>query len=138
MTYQNFSLSPWNIQEVIPNILKQLLCPISHKIVNLYSCKQSCKENKLTPMCFLLNSRSHTVSHFSYAPPFQGPHFLTKCWNQTFYMIIYLLTFYLFDKIEKKSLLRIILQRQGNFGKNLVQPVRIYFLFAFCARNYPW
>ena len=50
-------------------------------------------------------------------------------------MLINLLTFYLFDDIEKKSksLMRIILQRQ----KMLVQPERLYFLFAFCARDYP-
>ena len=28
--------------------------------------------------------------------------FSQKCWNRTFSMIIYLLTFYLFDDIEKK------------------------------------
>ena len=43
----------------------------------------------------------YTVSHFSYAQLFQGPHFLTKKWNGTLSMIIYLLTFYLFDDIEK-------------------------------------
>ena len=26
----------------------------------------------------MLDSTHHTVSHFNYAPPFQGPHFLTK------------------------------------------------------------
>ena len=36
--------------------------PLSDKIVNLYSCAQSCNENKLTPMCFLLNSRSHSLT----------------------------------------------------------------------------
>ena len=47
----------------------------------------------------------HTVSHFSYAPLFQGPQiFDKKCWNRTFSMIIYFLTFYLFDNIEKKYL----------------------------------
>ena len=55
-----------------------------------------------------------TMSHFSYAPPFQGPHFWQKCWIQTFSMLINLLTFYKFDDMEKisKSLMRIILQRQ--------------------------
>ena len=43
-----------------------------------------------------------TVSHFSYAPLFKGPHFSQKCWNRTFSMIIYLLAFNLFDDIEKK------------------------------------
>ena len=43
-------------------------------------------------------------------------------------MLIYLLTFYLFDDIEKisKSLMRIILQRQKQFStKMLVQPERL-------------
>ena len=59
-------------------------------------------------------------------------------------MIIYLLTFYLFDKIEKKlleSLMRIILLLKGNFDKFWkmhVQAERLYFIFLFCARHYPW
>ena len=32
----------------------------SYTIVIIYSCTQSCNENKLIHMCFLLNSRSHT------------------------------------------------------------------------------
>ena len=82
------------------------------------------------------------MSHFSYAPLFQGPHFLQKCWNRTFSMIIYLLTFYLFDDIEKisESLMRIILLRQRQFCQRMhLQPERLYFLFALCARHhYPW
>ena len=27
---------------------------------------------------------------------------------------------------------------KSNFDKTLVQPVGLYFLFAFCTRNYPW
>ena len=59
-------------------------------------------------------------------------------------MIIYLLTFYLFDYIEKnilESLMRIILLLKVNFEKMLkmhVQAERLYFLFLFCARHYPW
>ena len=45
-----------------------------------------------------------TVSHFSYAPFFQGPHFLTKMLESNILLIIYLMTFYLFDDIEKKIL----------------------------------
>ena len=33
---------------------------------------------------------------------FRAHIFWQKCWNRTFSMIIYLLTFYLFDNIEKK------------------------------------
>ena len=59
-------------------------------------------------------------------------------------MINYLLTFYLFDKIEKEILesrMRIILLFKGNFDKFLkmhVQSERLNFLFLFCARHYPW
>ena len=58
-----------------------------------------------------------TVSHFSYAPPFEGPNFLTKMLESNITMLIYLLTFYLFDDIEKisKALMRIILHRQKQF-----------------------
>ena len=34
----------------------------------------------------------HTVSHFSYASFFQGPHFFKKCWNRTFSMMIDILS----------------------------------------------
>ena len=47
--------------------------------------------------------------------------------------MIYLLTFYLFDDIEKilESLMRIILLRQRQFWQKMhVQPERLYFLFA--------
>ena len=47
---------------------------------------------------------SYTVSHFSYAPLLRAHIFSQKCWIRTFSMIIYLLTFYLFDDIEKKSI----------------------------------
>ena len=59
-------------------------------------------------------------------------------------MIIYLLTFNLFDNIEKKlleSLMRIILQLKGDFDKFWkmhVQAERLNFLFLFCARHYSW
>ena len=75
---------------------------------------------------------------------FRAHIFWQKCWNRTFSMIIYLLTFYLFDNIEKKileSLMRIILLLKGNFDKFWkmhAQAERLYFLFLFCARHYPW
>ena len=70
--------------------------------------------------------------------------FSQKCWNRTFSMIIYLLTFYLFDDIEKKyrnHSCESFCFAKGNFDKNArlhVQSKRLYFLFAFCARHYPW
>ena len=47
-------------------------------------------------------------------------------------MVIYLLTFYLFDDFEKisESLTRIIPLRQRQFWQKM-QPERLYFLFAF-------
>ena len=59
---------------------------------------------------------TNTVSHFRYAPPFQGPHFLTKMLESNI-LYAHLLIDILFDDIEKisKSLMRIILQRQKQF-----------------------
>ena len=92
-------------------------------------------------LLYIDRTAKYTVSHFSYAPLFQGPHFWQKCWNQTFSMIICLLTFYLFDDIEK-----IIGITHANHSatskatltKMHVQPELLYFLFLFCARHYPW
>ena len=75
---------------------------------------------------------------------FRAHIFWQKCWNQAFSMLIYLLTFYLFDNIEKKileSLMRIILLLKDNFDKFWkmhVQAERLNFLFLFFARHYPW
>ena len=49
-----------------------------------------------------MSTRENTVSHFSYAPFLRAGVFSQKCWNRTFSMIIYLMTFYLFDDIETK------------------------------------
>ena len=70
--------------------------------------------------------------------------FSQKCWNRTFSMIIYLLTFYLFDDIEneyRNHSCESFCYAKGNFDKSArlhVQSERLYFLFAFCARHYPW
>ena len=59
-------------------------------------------------------------------------------------MIIYLLTIYLFDDIEKNIGITHVNHSAiltGNFDKNAkmhVQIERLYFLFLFCARHYPW
>ena len=48
---------------------------------------------------------------------------------------------FLFDDIEKKSesLMRIVQLRERHIlTKMHVQAERLYFLFAFCARHYPW
>ena len=75
---------------------------------------------------------------------FRAHIFWQKCWNRTFSIIIYLLTFYLFDDIEKKywnHSCESFCYVKGNFDKNAklhVQAERLYFLFKFCARHYPW
>ena len=56
-------------------------------------------------------------------------------------MIVYLLTFYLFDDIEKS--IEIIHVNRSESSKTIltkmhVQPERLYFLFEFCPRHYPW
>ena len=71
-------------------------------------------------------------------------NFSQKCWNWTFSMIIYLLTFYLFDDFEKKyrnHSCESFCYAKGNFDKIArlhVHSERLYFLFAFCARYYQW
>ena len=75
---------------------------------------------------------------------FRAHIFWQKCWNRTFSMIIYSLTFYLFDDIEKKywnHSCESFCDVKGNFDKNAkmhVQAERPYFLFLFCASHYPW
>ena len=59
-------------------------------------------------------------------------------------MINYLLTFYLF--VDIKIIFRITHAKHSAASKAIlltltkmhVQPERLYFLFAFCARHYPW
>ena len=82
-----------------------------------------------------------TVSHFSYAPLFQGSHFWQQCWNRTFSRII---SFFL-HFICLMTWTHIGITHSNQFAtsrailtKMHVQPERLYFLFAFCARHYPW
>ena len=123
-----------------------------------HPCRSLCRErliivprlNSLRPLEVgqgksLMNvPRRPTVSHFSYAPLFQGPHFLTKRLESNNLYDNLLLTFYLFDNIEKnilESRMRIILLLKVNFDKFWkmhVQAERLYFLFLFCARHYSW
>ena len=81
------------------------------------------------------------MSHFSYTPLFKGPHFRQKYLNRTVFLIIYLLTFFLFDDIEKKSesFMRIVLLCLKHIlTKMHVQPEQLYFSFAFYAKHYLW
>ena len=83
-----------------------------------------------------IRTHATSVSLFSYAPVFQGPHFLQKCWNRTFSTIIYLLTFYLFDDIKKywNHSCESFCYVKGNFDKNMcnLSVYIFYFCFALC------
>ena len=46
-----------------PQHLETNLMHFSYKIVNIYLFTQSCKQNRLTPLCFLVNSRSHILAN---------------------------------------------------------------------------
>ena len=46
-----------------PQHLETCSVPFSHKMINIYSCTQSCNENKLTLMRFFLNSPSDTLAN---------------------------------------------------------------------------
>ena len=80
------------------------------------------------------------MSHISYAPLFKGTNFSTKMLESNILYDNFLIDIYMFNEIEKisESLMQIILLRQRQFYKTHVQPERLYFLFAFCARHYPW
>ena len=91
-----------------------------------------------------LNGALYTVSHFSYAPLFQGPHFLTKMLESNILydnLLIDILSVWWHRKnieithANHSATPKAILIK---FDKLHVQPERLYFLFAFCARNYPW
>ena len=108
----------------------------------IYKSKCTCTSHFDTRDIYFINWV--TVSHFSYAPLLRAHIFSQKCWNRTFAMIIYLLTFYLFDDIEKNigithvnhsATPKAILKKSAWLH---VQSERLYFLFAFCARHYPW
>ena len=45
-----------------PQHLETNCVPFSRKIFKIYSRIQSCNENKVTPICFLLSSLSHTLA----------------------------------------------------------------------------
>ena len=56
-------------------------------------------------------------------------------------MIIYYLTFYLFDDIKKNIEITHVNRSESSktiLTKMHVQPERLYFLCEFCARHYPW
>ena len=80
------------------------------------------------------------MSHFSYAPPFQGPHFLTKMQESNILydnLLIDILSVWWHQKNIKITHANHSAMSKAILTKMLVQPERLYFLFAFCARNYP-
>ena len=111
-------------------------------IVCLLICLFVCFYHESDITTFIKNR--YTVSHFSYAPFFQGPQFLTKMLEATILYDNLFMTFYLFDDIEKKywnHSSESFCYVKGNFDKNAkmhVQAERLYFLFLFCASHYLW
>ena len=83
----------------------------------------------------------HTVSHFSYAPPFQGPHFLTIMLESNILydnLLIYISSVWWHRKNIEITHANQSARPNAILTKMLVQLEHLYFLFAFCARNYPW
>ena len=80
----------------------------------------------------------NTVSHLSYAPLFQGPHFLTKEleWNilydNTYWHFICLML----SKECRNHSCEPFCYVKGNFDKNARASWTS--IFAVCARHYPW
>ena len=80
------------------------------------------------------------MSHFSYAPPFQGPHFLTKLLESNIlyaHLLIDILSVWWHRKNIKITHAYHSATSKAILPKILVQQEHLYFLFAFCARNYP-
>ena len=84
---------------------------------------------------------TYTVSHFSYAPPFQGPHFMTKILESNILYDVLLIDI-LSDWWNRKNIEITHANHSATskaiLTKMLVYPELLYFLFEVCARNYPW
>ena len=79
-----------------------------------------------------------TVSHFSYAPPFQGPHFFTKMLKSNIlyaHWLIDILSVWWHRKNIKITHANHSATSIAILTKMIVQHERLYFIFAFCARN---
>ena len=81
---------------------------------------------------------SSTVSHLSYAPPFQGPHYLTKMLESNILydnLLIDILSVWWNQKKYRKHSCESFWNVKGKFDKKtLVQPERLYFLLRFALR----
>ena len=85
-----------------------------------------------------------TVSHFSYAPIFKGPHFFTKMLESNILydnLLIDILSVWWHRKKYRNHSWESFCSAKGSFDKSArlhVQSERLYYLFAFCAMHYPW
>ena len=80
-----------------------------------------------------------TVSHFSYAPPFQGPHFLTKMLASNIlyaHLLIDILSVWWHRKNIKVTHANHSAMSKAIFYKNACATWAS--VFSTCARNYPW
>ena len=84
---------------------------------------------------------SYTVSHFSYAPLFQGSHFWTKTLESNILydnLLIDILSVWWHQKYRNRLCESFWATTSKAILTNMhVQPERLYFLFAFLARQYP-
>ena len=92
---------------------------------------------------FEIPTSNNTVSHFSYAPFFQGPHFLTKMLESNILydsLFIDILSVWWHRKKILESLMQIILLRQRQFWQKMQKcKLNVHiFCFLFCASHYPW
>ena len=98
----------------------------------------------LFPIKMPARLEGHTVSHYSYAPLFQGPHFWTKMLELNIRydnLFIDILSVWWHLKKYWNHSCESFCYVKGNFPiftKMHVQPERLYFLFLFWARHYPW
>ena len=81
------------------------------------------------------------MSHFSYTPPFQGPHILTKMLESNILydnLLIDILSVWWHQKNIEITHANQSATSNAILTKMPVQLECLYFLFAFCPRNYPW
>ena len=80
------------------------------------------------------------MSHYSYTPPFQGPHFLTKILESNIFydnLLIAILSVWWHRKNIGITHANHSARSKAILTKLHVQPERLYFLFVFCAMHYP-
>ena len=139
MSKQNKKVRLWYLLHLCEKNMKPIFGNLSHM----------CEQNKKSRFWLLHTKKRNFSCRIQWATLvthhfFRAHIFWQKCWNWTFAMIMYLLTFYLFDDIWNCFLnhsCESFFYVKGNFPiltKMRVQPEGLNFLFLFWARHYPW